>query len=174
MLLSSVLPSWCLCRLFWCTNLLSLYVCAPVFCLTQLVFVSIVLVYKPPITLCLCSCLLSYPAGVCVDCSGVQTSYHFMFVLLSSVLPSWCLCRLFWCTNLLSLYVCAPVFCLTQLVFVSIVLVYKPPTYEGYHYKAWGEALGWFMASVSFVPVPVMAVHQVWKTRGDSLMEVNA
>ncbi|KAK3697426.1 hypothetical protein RRG08_031190 [Elysia crispata] len=60
---------------------------------------------------------------------------------------------------------------LLTLVFVSIVLVYKPPTYEGYHYKAWGEALGWFMASVSFVPVPVMAVHQVWKTRGDSLME---
>ncbi|GFO30509.1 sodium- and chloride-dependent glycine transporter 1-like [Plakobranchus ocellatus] len=56
-------------------------------------------------------------------------------------------------------------------VFVSIIATYRPPTYEGYEYTAFGSLVGWFAASVSFIPIPVMAVHEITKTEGGTLLE---
>jgi len=55
---------------------------------------------------------------------------------------------------------------------VTTLLKYQPPTYGDYHYDDFAIALGWGVALISFVPIPVMAAYQLMKARG-SLTQVS-
>ena len=68
-------------------------------------------------------------------------------------------------------------------VFVSPVLIfviwvftlydYKTPSYNGgaYTYPWWCILLGWFITSLSILPIPIMALVAVAKSKGTSLIE---
>ena len=57
-------------------------------------------------------------------------------------------------------------------MFVSTMIKYRPPTYGSYQYDAWGSAFGWFIALLSLVPVPLVAVYQLYTAQG-SLLQVS-
>ena len=48
---------------------------------------------------------------------------------------------------------------------------YQPPTYGDYHYDTWAIVIGWAIATLSFVPVPVVALYQLAAAKG-SLLQV--
>ena len=51
---------------------------------------------------------------------------------------------------------------------------YSPVTYGDYKYPAWADGLGWFLASMSLVCIPIGAVLAVYRTPGSSLPKVGA
>ena len=48
---------------------------------------------------------------------------------------------------------------------------YQPPTYGDYHYDTWAIVIGWAIATLSFVPVPIAALYQLAAAKG-SLLQV--
>ena len=48
---------------------------------------------------------------------------------------------------------------------------YEPPVYGDYHYDTWGHVLGWTIAGVSVIPLPVVALVQLVRAQG-TLLEV--
>nr|QCI31496.1 sodium- and chloride-dependent GABA transporter ine [Grandidierella japonica] len=61
---------------------------------------------------------------------------------------------------------------------ISIIAVfswvdYKEPTYDqgAYTFPPWAIGLGWTMASLSLIPIPLFMVIQVYRARGDTLRE---
>ncbi|BFZ19235.1 hypothetical protein BsWGS_22274 [Bradybaena similaris] len=55
---------------------------------------------------------------------------------------------------------------------ITTLLIYRPPSYEGYEYGAGAVAFGWIVASVTFVPVPVYAIYILCKTEGSFLQRL--
>ena len=51
-------------------------------------------------------------------------------------------------------------------------LEYSPVTYGDYVYPSWADGLGWFLASLSLVCIPIGAVLGVYRTPGTSLFKV--
>lgn len=60
-----------------------------------------------------------------------------------------------------------------QGLLITTLLIYRPPSYEGYEYGTGAVAFGWIVASVTFVPVPVYAIYILCKTEG-SFLQVTA
>ena len=46
-----------------------------------------------------------------------------------------------------------------------------PVTYGDYTYPTWAIVAGWLLAVVSMVPIPIMALYQIYTAQG-SLVEV--
>uniref|UniRef100_A0A131XBQ1 Transporter n=1 Tax=Hyalomma excavatum TaxID=257692 RepID=A0A131XBQ1_9ACAR len=58
-----------------------------------------------------------------------------------------------------------PFFCIT--IFVSSIIQYRPPVYaKTYFYPWWGELIGWFMALVSMMMIPIYAIHYLVSAKG--------
>ncbi|KAK7498960.1 hypothetical protein BaRGS_00009769, partial [Batillaria attramentaria] len=62
-------------------------------------------------------------------------------------------------------------FCLLTLTICTWVR-YTTPTYGDYEYGSGGVAFGWCVAIVSFLPVPVVAVYQLYKSKGTLLQRL--
>ncbi|XP_077487658.1 sodium- and chloride-dependent GABA transporter 1-like isoform X1 [Amblyomma americanum] len=61
-----------------------------------------------------------------------------------------------------------PFFCIT--IFASSIIQYKPPVYaKTYFYPWWGEMIGWFLALVSMLMIPIYAVYYVVTAQGPLL-----
>nr|KAG5707154.1 hypothetical protein BaRGS_017838 [Batillaria attramentaria] len=71
--------------------------------------------------------------------------------------------RIFWCFI-------TPVCLFVILVF--LLTRYKPPTYGDYEYDEWASVFGWIIATVSFVPIPVVAVYQLYHAQGSFLQRL--
>eukprot|EP00092_Neocalanus_flemingeri_P008337 GFUD01008989.1.p1 GENE.GFUD01008989.1~~GFUD01008989.1.p1 ORF type:complete len:587 (-),score=78.05 GFUD01008989.1:299-2059(-) len=58
-------------------------------------------------------------------------------------------------------------------IWVFTLLDYKTPSYNGgaYTYPGWCILLGWFIASLSILPIPIMAVVSVVNSKGTSFLE---
>nr|QRN45426.1 sodium- and chloride-dependent GABA transporter ine [Carausius morosus] len=65
----------------------------------------------------------------------------------------------------------APV--LIMAVWVFSLIDYEPPQYNNgdYKYPLWAEALGWFIASISLICIPALAVVVFIRSEGNTLME---
>jgi len=48
---------------------------------------------------------------------------------------------------------------------------YEPPAYDGYTYPMYAKVLGNLLAMIPIIPLPVVMIHQIWKTPG-TLKEV--
>ena len=53
------------------------------------------------------------------------------------------------------------------------VVQVSEPTYGEYIYPRWAIAYGWFLATVSLLPIPIFAVMELRKQKG-SLKEVSS
>lgn len=58
-----------------------------------------------------------------------------------------------------------PFFCIT--IFVSSIIQYRPPVYaKTYFYPWWGELMGWFMALISMMMIPIYAIYYLITAKG--------
>ncbi|KAJ0180526.1 hypothetical protein K1T71_003930 [Dendrolimus kikuchii] len=57
-------------------------------------------------------------------------------------------------------------------LWVASLVDYTPPSYRHYQYPAWAQALGWIIASLSLLCIPVYAVIVIVRSPGDTLREV--
>ena len=55
---------------------------------------------------------------------------------------------------------------LLQVLLVFTLARYEGPSYGDYHYSTGAIVLGWAVASVSFVPIPVYAIVQLFMASG--------
>ena len=66
-------------------------------------------------------------------------------------------------------------FSLLQGLFVVGIMSYDKLTYDrksvSYEFPDWSIAIGWLMAIVSIIWIPIVAVYELWKAEG-SLTEV--
>ncbi|KAH9499756.1 Sodium- and chloride-dependent glycine transporter 1, partial [Bulinus truncatus] len=51
-------------------------------------------------------------------------------------------------------------------VLITTLSTYQPPVYEGYVYGPGAVIFGWFIASVSFLPIPIYAAYRLMVTQG--------
>jgi hypothetical protein len=49
---------------------------------------------------------------------------------------------------------------------------YKPLRYENYDYPDWADGIGWFLAALSTMQIPIWAFVIVFRTKGGSIKEV--
>ncbi|XP_070201024.1 sodium- and chloride-dependent glycine transporter 2-like [Littorina saxatilis] len=62
---------------------------------------------------------------------------------------------------------------LVLLVLLVVTLMeYRTPTYGDYHYDVWGNVFGWTVALVSFIPIPLVAMQQLYKAKGSLLQRL--
>lgn len=47
-----------------------------------------------------------------------------------------------------------------------------PPSYRDYDYPLWAQVLGWIIASLSLLCIPVYAIIEVIRSPGDNWREV--
>lgn len=59
-----------------------------------------------------------------------------------------------------------------QIALIVTLITFKSPSYGHYIYPPFSVMIGWFIAVVSLVPIPVTMVIQVAKRKG-SLRQVN-
>lgn len=60
-----------------------------------------------------------------------------------------------------------PILLITALTWTMVK--FTSPTYGGYEYPAMASRLGWLLSCMSVIPVPIVAVIQVYRTPGNSL-----
>lgn len=58
-------------------------------------------------------------------------------------------------------------------LWVASLVDYTPPSYRQYQYPAWAQAMGWTIASLSLLCIPVYAVAVVVRSPGNNLREVS-
>ena len=58
-----------------------------------------------------------------------------------------------------------------QLLLMTTLARYEAPSIGDYYYDTWGNVIGWLIASISFVPIPVVAIYKLAKAKG-TLMQV--
>ncbi|XP_005096864.2 sodium- and chloride-dependent betaine transporter [Aplysia californica] len=63
-----------------------------------------------------------------------------------------------------------PLFLMT--VLVNTLRTYGPPVYQDYHYSQTEVAIGWCLATVSFLPVPIFALYILAKTPGSFIQRL--
>ncbi|XP_028025550.1 sodium- and chloride-dependent GABA transporter ine-like [Bombyx mandarina] len=56
-------------------------------------------------------------------------------------------------------------------LWVASLVDYTPPSYRQYQYPAWAQAIGWIIASLSLLCIPVYAVIVVFRAPGENLLE---
>merc|ERR1719431_491342 len=56
-------------------------------------------------------------------------------------------------------------------LWVFSLLDYSPPSYGGYTNPDWSIALGWFITSLSVLPIPVLAIIIVARTKGTNIVQ---
>ncbi|XP_066964111.1 uncharacterized protein [Macrobrachium rosenbergii] len=68
-------------------------------------------------------------------------------------------------------YVAAPL--LIMAIWIFSIVDYKRPTYNNgeYQFPDWAVGMGWVIASLSIVPIPIFAVIAVWKAEGTTFWE---
>ncbi|XP_067684920.1 sodium- and chloride-dependent GABA transporter ine-like [Haliotis asinina] len=66
-------------------------------------------------------------------------------------------------------YLLSPLLLLGIMVFSMIQ--YKPLSIAGYEYPLWAQVLGWFLALISMVCIPLGMVHAIYKAKGDNLLQ---
>ncbi len=49
---------------------------------------------------------------------------------------------------------------------------YKPVTYGEYEFPGWAEGLGWGIASLSLVCIPIGMIKAVYEAKGPTLLKV--
>ncbi|KAL8594857.1 hypothetical protein ACOMHN_016098 [Nucella lapillus] len=57
-------------------------------------------------------------------------------------------------------------------LFVITLAKYEPPTYGDYHYDTMASMIGWIIASISFLPIPVVAVIRLSRAKGSLLQRL--
>ncbi|KAK6638401.1 hypothetical protein RUM44_008830 [Polyplax serrata] len=67
--------------------------------------------------------------------------------------------RFCWC-------IAAPAFIMA--VWIFSLIDYEPPTYREYRYPPWAEGLGWGIASMSLVCIPVFSIYVYFSSEGKS------
>lgn len=45
---------------------------------------------------------------------------------------------------------------------------------KDYVYPLWAEMLGWFVALLSIIPIPIGAAHAIYKATGNTFLQVRA
>ncbi|CAH1777701.1 unnamed protein product, partial [Owenia fusiformis] len=60
---------------------------------------------------------------------------------------------------------------LVLFIFCFIIVTHVPVTYGSYTYPDWAIGVGWMLAVVSFVPIPLFACYRIMTTVGKSLKE---
>jgi hypothetical protein len=50
--------------------------------------------------------------------------------------------------------------------------MYKPAKYGDYYYPIWADALGWGMALLSILPIPIVAAYKLITAQGSTFSEV--
>ncbi|XP_005096353.2 sodium- and chloride-dependent glycine transporter 2 [Aplysia californica] len=58
---------------------------------------------------------------------------------------------------------------LLSAVFIFTLLSYEPPTLKGYVYSKGLEGLGWCIALISFIPIPLYAAYLLFQAEGSFL-----
>lgn len=60
-------------------------------------------------------------------------------------------------------------------VWIFYMIDYEAPTYNNgeYHYPAWAVALGWVIASLSIICIPIFIVYEFLQSDGDTWWEVS-
>ena len=59
-----------------------------------------------------------------------------------------------------------------QGIFIFSMIQYRPLTMAGYTYPWWAQALGWIIALVSVVCIPLGMVHAVYTAKGSNMIKV--
>ncbi|XP_076436209.1 sodium-dependent dopamine transporter-like [Babylonia areolata] len=62
--------------------------------------------------------------------------------------------------------------CLLLVLLIITFLNYTPPTLGDYVYGPGGTAFGWCVAFSSFLPIPAVALHQLWKAEGSLIQRL--
>lgn len=57
-------------------------------------------------------------------------------------------------------------------LWVASLVDYTPPSYRQYQYPTWAQVLGWIIASLSLLCIPVYAIVVIIRSPGNSLREV--
>ena len=59
-----------------------------------------------------------------------------------------------------------------QAIWIFSLIDYERPTYASYRYPEWAIGLGWFLASLSILPIPLCAAVTLWQAAGRTPWEV--
>ena len=64
-----------------------------------------------------------------------------------------------------------------QAIWIFSIVDYKPVTYKKaiggeYFYPDWAIALGWCITATSFVPIPFLAIYNIYKAKADGILNV--
>lgn len=57
-------------------------------------------------------------------------------------------------------------------LWVASLVDYTPPSYRQYQYPLWAQILGWTIASLSLLCIPVYAVAVILRSPGENLLQV--
>lgn len=53
------------------------------------------------------------------------------------------------------------------------MISYKPPNYGSYYYPQYAQVIGWIVACIAVIPLPVFCVIEIRKAKGRTLAEVS-
>ena len=56
-----------------------------------------------------------------------------------------------------------------QASLIFSLIVQTSPTYGDYVYPPWAAAIGWFLACISSLPIPIGALHEMYISEGTGL-----
>ena len=59
-----------------------------------------------------------------------------------------------------------------QGIFIFSMIQYRPLTMAGYTYPGWAQVLGWFIALISVVCIPLGMIHAVYTAKGSNIFKV--
>ena len=65
-----------------------------------------------------------------------------------------------------------------QAIWIFSIVDYKPVTYNKaiggeYFYPDWAIALGWCITATSFIPIPLLAIYNIYKAKADGIWNVS-
>ena len=52
------------------------------------------------------------------------------------------------------------------------MISYRPFQLDNYNYPVWATMLGWFIAALSVLCVPIGMVHSIYQAKGNTLWQV--
>ena len=66
-----------------------------------------------------------------------------------------------------------------QAIWIFSIVDYKPVTYNKaiggeYFYPDWAIAMGWCITATSFVPIPLLAIYNIYKAKADGIWNVRS
>ena len=63
---------------------------------------------------------------------------------------------------------------LFQAIMIFNWIQYTPTTYGDYEYPPWGIGIGWALASLSLVCIPIGVIKGIWESEGSTFLAVRA